>query len=494
MANKPLLFSLLFLTACFFLIIETAPAQVPDGLERLIAVERLPQFRSQRMLQTSSYDRTGGNDDGFAGTYSTLRKENGEYVFFENEGPGVVYRIWTASYEGGLDVYFDGNDKPAYSAPIKKFLSGKVEPLVSPLCQFAGGGLTCYFPLQYEKSIKMTLDTPPLFFHVNYAKAEQPISIASSTPENLASQKELINAAATLLSERGAPLSAAAVKGKSEKFSAAIEPGKEVKAWETFSGGKISEIRIGSENLDARALKEIRLRIYWDGENTPAVDTSLLRLFALDFEKKNFRSLFVGHGESEFYCRFPMPFAKSARMTFANESNEAVAIKGETFFAGEAMTEDYGYFHVGQRRIVAEEGEHITVNDISGGRGHWVGTAISVIRPKGVDDNFGYLEGDEKVYIDGDETPIWHGTGTEDYFSGAWYFGTRHFSRSLFGAPVMLKNRSKISMYRFHLADAIPFEKSIRFDIEHGAANNATGVLYDVVSYWYQEAPGKTGL
>lgn len=491
---KKVFYSLLFLVVSLSSVALAVSKPVPDGLERLLAVDQLPQFRDQRVLQASSYDRKGGNDDGFAGTYSTLREENGEFVFFEDERPGAVYRIWTASYGGVINVYFDGGGEPAYSAPIMKLLSGKVAPLAKPLCQFAGGGLTCHFPLEYEKSIKLTLDEKPLFFHVNYGKAEQPGSVETSTPENLASKKELINEAATLLSERGAPLSAAAEKGESGEFSAAIEPGEEAAAWELASGGTIREIRIGSENLDARALKQIRLRIYWDGEETPAVDSSLLRLFALDFEKKNFRSLFVGHSKNEFYCRFPMPFAKSAELTLANESDKAVTVNGKVFFDSEAMPEDYGYFHVGQRRFVAEEGKHITVNDITGGRGHWVGTGISVIRPKGNDDNFGYLEGDEKVYIDGEDAPIWHGTGTEDYFSGAWYFGTRHFSRSLFGAPVMLKKRSKISMYRFHLADAIPFENSIRFDIEHGAANNATGVLYDVVGYWYQEVPEKTGL
>ena len=70
-----------------------------DGLGRLTATELLPMFRTQRMLEASSHDRTGDNDDGFAGTYSTIRIEGkGEHVFFEDAGHACVYRIRSSSF------------------------------------------------------------------------------------------------------------------------------------------------------------------------------------------------------------------------------------------------------------------------------------------------------------------------------------------------------------------------------------------------------------
>ncbi|HCM21677.1 MAG TPA: hypothetical protein DIC46_13095, partial [Porphyromonadaceae bacterium] len=47
-----------------------------NELELLKRVDKLPEYRTNSYVeQISSYDTTGGNDDGFDGTYSYLRKE-----------------------------------------------------------------------------------------------------------------------------------------------------------------------------------------------------------------------------------------------------------------------------------------------------------------------------------------------------------------------------------------------------------------------------------
>src|SRR5689334_6891906 len=73
-----------------------ADAQQPIGLDVLTRIDQLPRFRpSVAVGSVSSYDRTGGNDDGFSGKYSFVRKEPGGLVIADLQGPGVVYRIWT---------------------------------------------------------------------------------------------------------------------------------------------------------------------------------------------------------------------------------------------------------------------------------------------------------------------------------------------------------------------------------------------------------------
>jgi hypothetical protein len=92
--------------------------------------------------------------------------------------------------------------------------------------------------------------------------------------------------------------------------------------------------------------------------------------------------------------------------------------------------------------------------------------------------------------VDGEKLASINGTGSEDYFLGAWDFGGKPFSYQLFGAPAVgpEKKGSKWSLYRFHLDSPITFTKSLRATIEHGAANDRADNFYSV-AYWYQTEP-----
>jgi hypothetical protein len=93
-------------------------------------------------------------------------------------------------------------------------------------------------------------------------------------------------------------------------------------------------------------------------------------------------------------------------------------------------------------------------------------------------------------FIDGETLPSINGTGSEDYFLGAWGFGTHAFAYGLYGAPVKgeEKTGSKTSVYRFHLDSPVTFSKSLKATIEHGHANHRSDNYYSV-AYWYQTEP-----
>ena len=120
------------------------------------------------------------------------------------------------------------------------------------------------------------------------------------------------------------------------------------------------------------------------------------------------------------------------------------------------------------------------------GRGHYVGVTMSILENQ--DDWWG--EGDDMFFVDGAATPSINGTGSEDYFLGAFGFGNTPFSYDLFGAP--LKGAqvagSRTSVYRFHLDSPIPFTTSFRATIEHGHANVRSDNYFSV-AYWYQAEP-----
>jgi hypothetical protein len=100
-----------------------------------------------------------------------------------------------------------------------------------------------------------------------------------------------------------------------------------------------------------------------------------------------------------------------------------------------------------------------------------------------------FLEGNEQVVVDGDTAHAIVGTGTEDYFSSGWYFDTGPYSAPYHGAPVKDTVTGRVSAYRWHIEDAIPFRRSLLFRIQHGAANDAPGTDYSSVAFWYQTHP-----
>jgi hypothetical protein len=99
-----------------------------------------------------------------------------------------------------------------------------------------------------------------------------------------------------------------------------------------------------------------------------------------------------------------------------------------------------------------------------------------------------FLEGDEMIYIDGEEEPSIYGTGTEDYFQGAWYFLNGEFAAPYHGLTLFDKENAKVSAYRHHVPDPISFNESIRVIMEHGHANMLQED-YSSLAYWYQVEP-----
>jgi hypothetical protein len=100
-----------------------------------------------------------------------------------------------------------------------------------------------------------------------------------------------------------------------------------------------------------------------------------------------------------------------------------------------------------------------------------------------------YLEGNERVFVDGEAAPSVLGTGTEDYFSSGWYFDTGPYSAPYHGAPIKDTTSGRISAYRWHIEDPIPFTQRLDFTIEHGGTNDTPGTDYSSVAYWYQTHP-----
>lgn len=231
------------------------------------------------------------------------------------------------------------------------------------------------------------------------------------------------------------------------------------------------------------------LRMYWDGETEPAVEAPIGAFFGVGFgEQHDFTSLPLNENSGGYNCYWPMPFAKGARWTLTNISTT----KATNFYynidytALDSIPDATRRFHALYRRENPTAlGRNYTLLDVTGS-GHYVGTALFMqgLKPK----TLAFLEGDEMAYIDGQTPPAVNGTGTEDYFSSGWYFDRGVYSAPYHGVVIKDNRASRISAYRWHIEDTIPFTSSLRMTIEHGTNNDSEGD-YASVAYYYA-APG----
>jgi len=291
-----------------------------------------------------------------------------------------------------------------------------------------------------------------------------------------------------------------------------IVPGATLTLLDADGPGAVTHIWFTIASDDPNHLKALVLRMYWDGETAPSVETPVGDFFGLGlgtYYQYESAPLSVGSAKA-LNCYFPMPFQKHARITVTNEGT----VKTNSFYFNidyrsyaKPLSGDPLYFHaqyrqaapahgwtsnwkvqwepgVGDRKNLDGEGNYVWME--ATGRGHFVGVTMSVLQNQ--DQWWG--EGDDMFFVDGEKLPSINGTGSEDYFLGAWGFSNGSFAYQQYGAPVKGDEiaGSRTSVYRFHLDSPITFTKSLRATIEHGHANHRSDNFYSV-AYWYQSEP-----
>jgi hypothetical protein len=274
------------------------------------------------------------------------------------------------------------------------------------------------------------------------------------------------------------PMDAVSVEGRKE-----IWPGTKHEIALLDGAGVIRSLWLNVPFPDPEALDQIHLAFYWDGEETPSVQAPLGAFFGTGFGARRFRSAPVGMREDGLYCRFLMPFARGARLILENRSSRKHDVEWAVdYYQLEELPAWVGRFHARAHESVTRPGIPHTILETTG-VGQYVGCALNV---DGATD-FSFLEGDEEIYVDGETEPSLHGTGTEDYFNGAYYFVDGVFHLPWHGLTVKeWTDKKRISAYRFHFIDYIPFRSSFWMTLEHGARNDAPGLHYSSVAFWYQ--------
>jgi Protein of unknown function (DUF2961) len=464
-------------------------------LQNFYVIENLPQYRSNTTVeQTSTYDLSGGNNDGFNGTYSFVRHNlDSSLVMLDIKGPGVVNRIATPTPNADtLDIYIDDTTRPALSICYMDLFSGKVFPFLAPLCDHAAGGYYCYFPILFQQHCKIVSRGKNLQFHqLQYRLFTDGTKVQSFNTSLNAQENQALSEIHTLWTKTP-KLAGDFIRDKglqqTEK-TVLFEPGESKTIFTATTGGRISGIELSPSSAFEKITNNIHLRIWWDNESEPAVDCPVSDFFGYGFGEPSMRSLLLGSENGHDYCYIPMPFDKSARVELVNDSNGTVSISTHVYYtSGKRNPKAEGKFYTHYvRHIVPQYEKHVFL-DIQG-KGHYIG---SILRGQGLKPGLPeFFEGDDSTATDG--VFRIHGTGTEDYFNGGWYdvAGRWDTARSmpLSGCLEYSRILSRTGGYRFYLSDKMSFEKSIYQAIEHGPTIEGLPAEYTSISFYYCDRP-----
>ena len=297
--------------------------------------------------------------------------------------------------------------------------------------------------------------------------------------------------------------------GQGWKVSPSIDvPGKSTVVLANIAGpGAIQHIWL---TVHPTHWRRIIFRCYWDDEKTPSIETPLGDFFANGWcERCSISSMPIAvNPAGGFNSYWEMPFRKQARIEIENLAPDE--IKGFYYQVDYTLTDipnDRAYLHAQWRRSnpLPYQTVHPLLDGIQG-QGHYVGTYLAW----GVNSTGWWGEGEIKFYLDGDKDwPTICGTGTEDYFGGAWNF--EHplgqygsFSTPFLGLPQIIKpdglyrSQQRFGMYRWHIMDPIRFRTDFRVTIQALGWRSALDgqrrylpLQDDIAStaFWYQTEP-----
>lgn len=234
--------------------------------------------------------------------------------------------------------------------------------------------------------------------------------------------------------------------------------------------GCIRRIWITVMNRIPATMRGLRLRFFWDGAATPAIDAPMADLFCHGFGRPTaFENAWFSSPEGRsFTCTLPMPFRTGMRIEVVNESGISI----EHFFyevdftVGDEIAPDSGYLHAHWRREARGVlGEDYTILPTVSGRGRYLGASFSVAPDTAGYGRTWWGEGEVKAYIDDDGPfPTLCGTGTEDYIGTGW--GQGRYAHQWQGCPIADDALFRFAFYRLHGPDPVLFHQRLRLTIQ----------------------------
>ena len=483
-----------------------------DLVLRLIDLERLAVLPEpgETGAMWSSYDRQsrydektgkyvawGANRDG----NGIIRAEDEQIVMAEMEGPGCIWRIWSANAAAGhVKIYLDGKSEPAVDLKFGEYFNNATPPFNYSSLSYnnASSGKNLYFPIPYRKSCRIVADKAwGQYYHFTYTTFPKGTTVPTFTTELPPEDVEALKDLDGFLRNRLGTDPAGERKGqKNIKKTVTVKAGESATLAKLAGPRAITAIKVKNnfaDRYDAMIpLRNMVLRITWDDQKEPAVWCPLGDFFGSAPTFNYYKSLVLGMTEDHFYSYWYMPFGKSALVELVNDGETPYELEFTITHA--PLTRDFeklGYFHAKWHRdttpVSQDRRPDWTVLKTEG-RGRFCGMMLHVWNQQG-----GWWgEGDEKFFVDSETMPSTFGTGSEDYFGYAWCNPTL-FQKSFHGQTMTMGNAGHQSVFRWQISDNVPFHKSFDGYIEKYGPNSH-GIFYACVPVWYLSPGGNDPL
>ncbi len=475
-------------------------------LHEIVNRDILPRYPDPFYItkQFSSYERKSVSPDKpewFANSdYSYFLRVDTiagrrEFVMMDVEGPGAIVRFWMTfagkgAGLGTLRIYFDNEEKPTVEGSAFDIISGgqltgaPLSKSVSPLKEYQRRGHNLYLPLPYAKNVKVTYESENVtgfgvrggelvYYNINYRTYQPGTSVETFSLALLEKSGETLKKINETLNNRNKK-TFELEKASTTQLEGVIDPGSKMEY--KISGTKaIREImlQLEAENLP-QAHRSLVMEIEFDGNRTvwcPVGD-----FFSTGYQISEVDTWYT-HVTNDGLMRsyWLMPFKKNAILRLYNYSDEPVRISKGSIRATPwkwdkrsmhfgATWINYSNLFSGGRKTMDGDGDPFDFNYTHlKGQGVVVGDVLTLFNT-----GFGWWgEGDEKIYIDGEDFPSHFGTGTEDYYGYAWC------AEEIFNEPFIAQPDGSganepgyVVNIRTRSLDAMPFTSEIKFDME----------------------------
>ncbi len=470
-------------------------------------ITRFPE-NGYKCLQASSYNRESVSPDKpgwFADSdgigYIRIEENNGqkEWVIMEDNGPGVITKIWAVCFYYGLNdttganikFYLDGNPEPVINTNFFALVKGQ-DFVKAPFADESTRAGNLYFPIPYAKSCKITMDKKSFYNIINYRKYPKGTAVKTFTMEEFEEiadvRKKIAKQLNTLPSS----------KGKNIEKSQRLEKGEAIHIELPEGNGAVQQLEIKiNKSMDiGQALRSTVLIGEFDGTESiwcPLGDffNNVGKIQPFDMWERSVKE------DGTMICRWMMPYQSSGKITLKNLWDSPVQLSVKVITDDYKWDENSMHFYASWRMDPPTPTFPLfDWNFLSAeGRGVVVGDEWTVLNPR----QGWWGEGDEKIYIDEDfntNFPSHFGTGTEDYYG--WAGGkvptpADQFSKPFLGNIIVGNPRSMgyNVCTRTRSLDAIPFQKRIQFDVESscGTRQRWHFLQYAQTTFWYS-APG----
>ncbi|MCB9878624.1 MAG: DUF2961 domain-containing protein [Planctomycetes bacterium] len=454
-----------------------------------------PPLVGERCVQFSSYDRRCGTDPRHAdrwyanddrGHYLRVVERDGarEHVLVDVDGPGCMARLWSANPTGAL--HFDVDGARVWSVDFGALCSGALAGAPAPLAAMRSRGGNVYLPVPFAKHLTVSAEAGDLYYLADVALFPDGTAVESFSPERpvAAARWQALGAL-----DRGARVDfsySTATAGQ----PAHVRSGVEVRALEVrvSAPGELTAERLGP------LLDRVLLVVRCGDEQT--VRVPLASFFCAASAWRPWRSHVMGiDPDRRAWCRWPMPMPEGGTVELVVEGglgDVEVQLSGELapLAAGPAAPLLFhADYHLVKATPTRPFSDHLVLD--AKGRGRFVGCSLLVRNPSKI----WWGEGDERLWVDGEAFPSWWGTGTEDYFGYAWCDPTPF--EAPFHAQVVCDgpmNFGFTQLFRAQLLDHVPFQCSLRFELERWHWVEDIAVDYATVAFWYGSAGASPGL